>query len=284
MSRSRGDRSVIWKGHISFGLVNIPVALLPAESREELDFTLLDRRDRSPIGYQKINKRTGKPVASADIVRGMEQGRGRYVIVSDEDLRRASPERSQRIDIHSFVDLREIDPIYFERPYYLAPLPKQEKGYVLFRETLRRSGLAAIATVVVRTRESPAAIVPQGDVLVLHVLRYPAELRDPDRIDVPGKSPKALGITDKELAVAGRLVEGMTGPFKPEAFRDRYQQDVLAFIRRRARSGKVEASPGPEGAPREGKRGEVVDIMALLEQSLRKRPRGGERPRRRRSA
>lgn len=275
---------VIWKGHVSFGLVNIPVALLPAESREELDFTLLDRRDRSPIGYQKINKRTGKPVAKGDIVRGFEHARGRFVIVSDEDLRRASPDRTQRIEVRGFVDPREIDPIYYERPFYLGPVVRQEKGYVLFREALRRSGLAAIATLVVRTRESPAAILPHGDALVLHLLRYPSELRDAGKLDLPGKSPKALGITGRELAMADRLVQGMTGPWKPEAFRDAYRDDLLAFIRRRARAGEVEAPAEPAPEPRSGKRGEVIDIMGLLEQSLRRGPRRGERSRRRRSA
>ena len=131
---------MIWKGHISFGLVNIPVALHPAETREELDFTLLDEKDRSPIGHRKVNKRTGEEVPRERITRGFEHAKGRYVIVTDNDLRRASPARTQRIDVLSFTDPGAVDPIYYDHPYYLAPIAKNEKGYALLREALRRTG------------------------------------------------------------------------------------------------------------------------------------------------
>ncbi len=169
--------SKLWTGSISFGLVNIPVSLVTAEQRDELDFTLLDKRDSSPIGYQKISKRTGKPVPGDRIVRGVEHTNGRYVIVSEADLRRASPERTQRIDILSFVEAAAIPPLHFDRPYYLEPARGGERGYALFREALRRTGKVAVASVVVKTRQHLAVVLEHDRVLVLDVLRYASELR-----------------------------------------------------------------------------------------------------------
>jgi DNA end-binding protein Ku len=271
--------STLWTGNISFGLVNIPVSLVAAEAREELDFTLLDRRDDSPIGYQKISKRTGKPVPAERIVRGFEYRDGRYVVVSDADLRRASPERTQRIDILSFVEVGEIPPIYFDRPYYLEPAKGGERGYALFREALRRAGQVAVATVVVKTRQHLAAVVVQGNVLVLDLLRYAAELRDPSRLRVPGGNLKALRIPDRELEMAVRLIGEMTEPWKPERYRDEYRDELLAFIRKRARAGKLAAAPEAPEEPAKARRAEVIDIADLLQKSLAKTGARSRRPR-----
>ena len=277
--------STLWKGSISFGLVTIPVSLVTAEVREELDFTLLDRRDDSPIGYQKISKRTGKPVPANRIVRGFEYQDGRYMVLSDADLRRASPERTQRIDVVSFVRAAEIPPIYFDRPYYLEPARGGERGYALFREALRRSGRVAVATVVVKTRQHLAAIVAQDRVLVLDLLRYAAELRDPSRLRLPG--PGLEGISEREIKMAERLIDEMTEPWKPERYRDEYRDDLMAFIKKRGRAGKLAAAPETEEEPARRPRADVIDIAALLQKSLAgKGPRGrskpGEAPRRHR--
>jgi DNA end-binding protein Ku len=263
--------SRLWTGNISFGLVNIPVSLVTAEAHDELDFTLLDERDDSPIGYQKFNKRTGKPVPSDRIVRGFEYQDGRYVIVSDADLKRASPERTQRIDILSFVEAGEIPPTYFDRPYYLEPGRGGDRGYALFREALRRSGKVAVASVVVKTRQHLAAVVAQDDVLVLDLLRYAAELREPSKLRVPG-GLKSLKITDREVSMAERLIAEMTEPWKPERYHDEYRDELLAFIKKRGRAGQLAASPEPEeeAAPRRGRRAEVIDIADLLQKSLAK--------------
>ncbi len=260
----------IWNGSISFGLVNIPVSLVTAEAHDELDFTLLDERDDSPIGYQKINKRTGKPVPSDRIVRGFEYQDGRYVIVSDADLKRASPERTQRIDILSFVEAGEIAPLYFDRPYYLEPGRGGDRGYALFREALRRSGKVAVASVVVKTRQHLAAVVAQDEVLVLDLLRYAAELREPSKLRVPG-ALKSLKITDREVSMAERLIAEMTEPWKPERYHDEYRDELLAFIKKRGRAGQLAASPEPEeeAAPH-ARRAEVIDIADLLQKSLAK--------------
>jgi len=261
-----------------------------AEVREELDFTLLDRRDDSPIGFQKISKRTGKPVPADRIVRGFEYRDGRYVVLSDADLRRASPERTQRIDVLSFVRAVEIPPIYFDRPYYLEPARGGERGYALFREALRRSGRVAVATVVVKTRQHLAAIVVQDRVLVLDLLRYAAELRDPSRLRVPG--PGLKGISEREIKMAERLIDEMTEPWKPERYRDEYRDELMAFIKKRGRAGKLATSTETEKEPARRPRADVIDIADLLQKSLagkgaRGRSKPGEaarRPRRRKTA
>jgi len=273
----------LWTGSISFGLVNIPVSLVTAEQRDDLDFTLLDKRDSSPIGYQKISKRTGKPVPADRIVRGVEQASGRYVVVNDADLRRASPERTQRIDILGFVDASAIPSLYFDRPYYLEPARGGDRGYALFREALRRSGKVAVASVVVKTRQHLAAVLVHDRVLVLDVLRYASELRDPSKLRVPGSNLKALRIRDQELRMAERLVAEMTEDWDPKQYHDEYRDELLAFIKKRSRAGKMTSEPETQEEPAPRKRADIIDIAELLKRSL---ARTGEdrRPRRRKSA
>jgi DNA end-binding protein Ku len=276
--------SRLWTGSISFGLVNIPVSLVTAEQRDELDFTLLDKRDSSPIGYQKISKRTGKPVPGDRIVRGVEHTNGRYVIVSDADLRRASPERTQRIDVLAFVEATAIPPLYFDRPYYLEPARGGERGYALFREALRRSGKVAVASVVVKTRQHLAAVLVYDRVLVLDVLRYASELRDPSKLRVPGTNLKALRIPDRELKMAERLVAEMTEDWDPQKYHDEYRDELLAFIKKRGRAGQLTSAPETEEKLATRKRADVIDIAELLKRSLAKTGEDRRRPRRRKSA
>jgi DNA end-binding protein Ku len=276
--------STIWTGSISFGLVNIPVSLVPAEQRDDLDFTLLDKRDSSPIGYQKISKRTGKPVPADRIVRGVEQANGRYVVVSDTDLRRASPARTQRIDILAFVNAPAISPLYFDRPYYLEPARGGERGYALFREALRRSDKVAVASVVVKTRQHLAAVLVHDRVLVLDVLRYAAELRDPSRLRVPATALKALRISDRELKMAERLVAEMTEDWDPKQYHDEYRDELLAFIKKRSRAGTVTSAPEDADAAAAPKRADIIDIAELLKRSLARTGEDRRRPRRRKSA
>jgi DNA end-binding protein Ku len=268
---------MIWKGHISFGLVNIPVALHPAVTRDELDFTLLDKRDLSPIGYRKVNKRTGEEVPGHRITRGLEQQKGRFVVVSDEDLRRASPERTRRIDILSFTDPGDVDPIYYDHPYYLAPTDS-EKGYALLREALRRSGRIAIASVVIRTRQYLATVGIHRSILVLMLLRFASELRDPRALGVPATSSRSLRITEKEMRAAVQLIQDMTEPWNPTKYRDEYRQELMAFIRKRAKTGRIENVPEPD-APKPRK-GEVIDLMQLLKRSVERRGRASAGKRR----
>jgi DNA end-binding protein Ku len=264
-----------WKGSISFGLVEIPVSLQPAVKSHDLDFSLLDRKDFSPVGYKRYNKASGREVAWDDVVRGYEYEPDEYVVLSDEDLRRANVEASESIEILEFVDREEIDPIYYETPYYVQPLKRASKSYALLRAALERSGQVGIARVVLRTRQRIAALLVRDEVLVLDLLRYAHELRGFDEVEVPAKSAKGAGISENEVKMALSLIDGMKGEWDPEKFKDEYRDDVMALVRRKVKSGQthtiVEAEPS-EKRPRA--RSEVMDLMPLLKRSLAER--GGE--------
>lgn len=262
----------IWKGSISFGLVNIPVGLYSAESRDEIHFKLLDRRNMSPIHYKRVNEESGREVPWDETVRGYEFADGKYVALTDADLKRAAPEATQTIDILGFVDLEDISPLYFDKPYYLAPDKKGAKSYALLREVQRRTGKAGIAKVVIRTRQYLAAVVARGDVLTLELMRYAHELRDPKDLDVPhGKQ----GVSDRELQMAERLVEGMVEKWDPEKYKDDYRQDLMKMIKERVEAGELEASSEPAPKREKPAGGQVVDLMALLKSSLEG---GGKKP------
>ena len=254
----------IWKGSITFGLVNIPVGLYTAETRDEIHFKMLDKKTMSPIHYKRVSEESGKEVDWNDIVRGYEFSPGKYVVMSDEDLKRAAPEATQTIDIVDFVDMDEISPLYFDKPYYLGPDKKGSKAYALLREVLRRTNKVGIAKVVIRTRQYLAAVVPRGDVLTLELLRFAHELRDPSELDIPkGKE----GVSERELDMAERLVEGMVDAWDPEKYKDDYRRDLMKTIEERVEAGQLEAAPEPEAKPRQ-RADNVVDLMALLKRSV----------------
>lgn len=259
----------IWKGNISFGLVSIPVGLFSAETRDEISFRQLDRKNLSPIGYRKYNKATGQEVESDDIVKGYEYDDERYVLVSDEDLRRANPEKTQTVDITDFVNLDDIDPEYYDKPYYLAPLKKNgAKAYALLRAALQRSGKVGIAKVVIRSREYLAAVIPHGKVLVLEILRYPHEIRGTQDLELPADELEAQGVTEREVKMAEVLIDGMTSDWDPEKYHDSYRDDLMALINRKIESGQTEVlDETPVEEPSEDT-GKVVDIMALLKRSV----------------
>ncbi|HEY0510509.1 MAG TPA: Ku protein [Thermoanaerobaculia bacterium] len=261
----------IWKGSISFGLVNIPVGLYAAETRNDISFKLLDKKTMSPIHYKRVSEESGKEVPWDETVRGYEFESGQYVVLSDQDLKSAAPEATQTIDIVDFVDLDEISPLYFDKPYYLGPDKKGAKAYALLRETLRRTGKVGIAKVVIRTREYLAAVVARGDVLTLELMRYAHELRDPAELDVPhGKG----GVSDREVDMAERLVEGMVSAWDPEKYKDTYRNDLMKMIEKRVEAGQLEKSAEPAPKP-EKARSNVIDLMALLKQSVEQ---GGKAP------
>lgn len=264
---------VLWKGAISFGLVHIPVGVYSAEKRNSFDLTMLDRRTMKPVGFKRYNKETGEDVSWDDIVKGYEYEKDRYVVLTEEDFKRANVEATQTVDIRSFVNGAEIPPMYFETPYYLAPDKRGEKGYALLRETLLQTGKVGIANVVIRTRQYVAALLPVNDVIVMNTLRYANELRSADELNVPPRDLKAVGISPREMDMARRLVEGMTDKWKPEEFRDTYHEDLLALIDKRIQAGQTEAITEPAG-PEEEERpagGDVIDLMALLKRSVEKK-------------
>jgi len=257
----------IWKGAIAFGLVNIPVALHAAIRAHSLDFDWLDKRDMAPVGYQRINKRTGKPVDADDIVKGYEYERGQYVLLTDEDFRQANPEATQTVEILGFVDVAEITPEYFETPYWLEAGKRGEKGYALLRQVLRDSRRAGIASVVISRRQHLATLLVRDEWLMLVTLRWADEVLAPkDMSAVPdGKSAVAA----REVEMAQRLVDEMTQKqWDPAQYKDSYRDDLMARIDSRIKSGRTHelTPPAEEGAPAEGAK--VIDLMAALRESL----------------
>lgn len=258
----------LWKGAISFGLVHIPVELYPAVQQQDLDLTMLDRRDFSPIGFKRYNKHTGKDVSWDNIVKGLEYEENEYVVLTEEDLRRANVEATQTIDIQAFVDAADVPLTYYEQPYYLAPARGGAKVYALLRETLRKSGKIAIATVVIRTRQHLCALLCSDDQIVLDTLRYPNELRSSEELKLPPVSPKAAGISDKELQMALSLVEGMSEKWNPAQYHDTYRDDVMALVRKKVKAGESKTITAAADEERTAAPGKVVDLVALLQNSL----------------
>jgi len=262
----------IWQGSIAFGLVEIPVALVVAEKSEEVGLSYLDRRDFSPVGYKRYNKTTDKEVAWDDIVRGYEYEKGEYVVLTPQDLARASPERSRTIEIVHFVDAGEIDSIYYEKPYYLQPLKPRSKGYVLLREILKRTGKVGIAKVVVRTREHVAAVGVRGDALVLQLLRFASEIRPPDDLENVDADLKEAKVQPKEIEIAERLVKDMTAKWHPEAHKDEYAEDLRKLVEEKVASGDMHTVDTSEHDLPRKQRSEPADLLPLLRKSLE---RGG---------
>ncbi|MFW5714444.1 MAG: Ku protein [Brevefilum sp.] len=258
----------IWKGHIAFGLVNIPVTLFSGEINTDLDFNMLDSRDKARIRYQRVNDVTGEEVPWDQIVKGYEFDEDQYVLLDKEDFENARPEASETVEVESFVKRDAIEDIYFDKPYILVPRAKGAKSYVLMRETLKSKGLVGIATVVIRTREYLSALLPKGDTLYLVLMRFAQELRNPDEFDIPKKSAKEYDITDKELKLANQLVEAMTEEWDPSAHEDEYRAALLEWINKRVEAGELERSPSAGEPAGEVESTEPIDISELLQRSV----------------
>jgi DNA end-binding protein Ku len=263
----------LWKGAISFGLVNVPVELFSAEKRSsEIDLTMLDKRDLAPVGYKRYNKSTGEDVPWAEIVKGYEYEDDKYVVLSDEDFRRANIEASKTVDIQAFVDLNEIAPLFFETPYYLAPGKRGEKAYALLRDAMKKSGKAGIATVVIRTRQYLSAVIAQDDVLVMNTLRYADELKGVEELGVPAGTLQAKA-TPKEIEMALRLIDDMAEDWEPEKFKDTYRDDLMTRINEKIKQGQTEEITAPDkNADKETAGAAVIDLMALLKKSVERKP------------
>ena len=258
---------ILWKGAISFGLVHVPVALYPATSESGIDFDWLDARSMDPVGYRRVNKRTGKEVEREHIVKGVKQDDGDYVIVSDDEIRAAYPKTTQTIAIEGFVAAAEIPFVLLEKPYFLEPMDHGEKVYALLREAMSAAGVIGIARVVMHNKEHLAALVPSGSALILNTLRWGGDLRDMTDLKLPAAGRKAAGIKDTELKMAERLIGDMTIPWDAAQYTDRFTDAVRALIRRRAAAGKTEKVESLEIDDRPSG-SNVVDLTALLKQSL----------------
>jgi DNA end-binding protein Ku len=260
----------IWSGAISFGLVNVPVDVYPADESHALSFSMLDRRDFAPVGYKRYNKKSGVEVPWESIVKGYEYDKGQYVVLTDEDFRRANVKASQTIEIETFVPSAAIPAPYFETPYYLVPRDRGQKAYALLRDTLAGENKLGIGQVVIRTKQHLVALIPEGQALVLNILRYPDELRNSEGLDLPPKTAKAAGVNAREMELARKLIDDMSGRWKPEQFKDTYHRDLMKRIEEKVKRGETKELTAPEKEAGERKSAEVIDLMELLKKSIAK--------------
>ena len=268
MSETNSSSRAIWKGHITFGFVEIPVELRPAvRTGQDVKFHFLDGRSLEPVAFRRVNRTTGKEVPWKQIVRGYEYEKGRHVVVTDDELKHANVKAAQTVDIVGFVELAQIDPFYFDKPYYLVPLNKQSKGYVLLRETLRATGKAGVAKVALRTRQHMAAVIPHGDAIALVLLRFADELVKPSQAGLGPLDLKSVKIRDAELKMAEQVVDGMLEEWDPSQYHDEYRDHVLKLVARKARTGRAQSDDEPAEEPTSA-RGSIVDLMPLLKKSV----------------
>jgi DNA end-binding protein Ku len=257
----------IWKGAISFGLVHVPIALYPGSSETGIDFDWLDKRSMDRVGYKRVNKRTGKEVTKENIVKGVKVDGESYVVLSDDEIKAAYPRTTQTIEIESFVHADEIPLVQFEKPYYLAPLPKSDKVYALLREAMLAAGVIGIARVVLHTKEYLAALIPTDRGLVLNTLRWAAEIRSWEDLKLPSEGKKAL--KDSDLKMASQLIADMTQKWKADAYTDKFTRSIHALVAKRQKAGATETVESMEDA--EAAPSNVIDLTALLAQSLKKK-------------
>jgi len=252
----------IWKGSISFGLVSIPVALQNASRTEELKFRLLRQKDLSPVNYKRVAEVDGKEVPWDQIVKGYEYEKGKFVVLKDEDFKRVDLEATDTIDIVDFVDLAQINPVYFHRPYYLEPQKGGAPAYNLLRDVLAETNKAGISKVIIRTRQHLAAVKANGSLLVLELMRFADELVPPSTIHVPAEKKPG----SRELTMAKTLVNQMSEDWDPERYTDDYRSALMKLIDRKVKSGGKEL-PTNEHAPKRATN--VIDLAAVLQQSLK---------------
>lgn len=262
------SKRVLWKGAISFGLVHIPIALHSATEEHSLNFDWLDKRTMDPVGYKRINKKTGKEITKENIVKGIEVEDGHYVILTPEEIEAAYPKTTQTIEIESFVPANSIPFLYLERPYYVSPINKGAKVYALLREILNRSGKVGIAKVVIQTRQHLAVLIPAGPALVLNLLRWSDEIRTWDELDLPKENAKAAGLSDKEIKMGEQLIEDMSDEWNPAAFGDSFKEQILQLVEEKIKAGDTESVTQIE--PQEsGESAKIYDLTEMLQRSLK---------------
>jgi len=251
----------IWKGSISFGLVNIPIALYPATRREELKFCLLRKTDLSPVNYKRVAEKDGKEVPWDEIVKGYEYEKGKYVVLQDEDFQRVDIEATQTVDIQDFVELDEIDPIFFYKPYYLEPQKGGDKAYALLRDALKDSKKVGVAKVVIKTREYLAGVKPEDGALVLELLHFADELADTSKLHIP----KKVEVGKREMTMAKSVIDSMSSKWNPEKYNDDYREALMEVIEEKVEAGGKEIEEKPRKAPKPTK---VIDLVSVLQKSL----------------
>lgn len=262
---------VIWKGAITFGLVHVPVAVYPASQEVGIDFDWLDKRSMDPVGYKRINKRTGKEIQSEDNVKGIKQDDGDYVTLSEDQIKAAYPKSTQTIEIESFVKASEIAFTLLETPYYLEPTGKGEKVYALLREAMLEAGVIGISRVVMHTKEHLAALIPYGAVLVLNTIRWESEIRPLAELQLPAAGKTAAGLKPSELKMAAQLISDMTGPWNSSEYSDKFSDAVHALVRKKVAAGQTETVLPVEDTTSQESGSNILDLTELLSRSLAKR-------------
>jgi DNA end-binding protein Ku len=273
--KTRSSSRSIWKGAISFGLVHVPVSLHSATDEQEVDFDWLDKRTMDPVGYKRINKRTGKEIDKDNIVKGVKLDSDEYVLLSDEEIKAAYPKRTQTIAIETFVKATDVSFVYTERPYYLAPEGRADRVYALLREALSKAGVIGIARFVLHNKEHLAALIPAGPALMLGTLRWADEIRSPDALALPKEGAAANSLKPAELKMAQQLIDKMTSYWKPEEFKDDFTSAVRALVEKKAKAGDKATVAPLEDAP-DIAGSNIVDLSELLRQSLGAKAGGGK--------
>ncbi len=259
----------VWNGVISFGLLNVPVQLYTAVRNVDMHFRMLDARNKKPIRYERVNAETGEEVPWKEIVKAYEYSKGSYVVVDEKELRKIAPEATESVDIETFVDQDAIDPVYFEKPYYLVPIKKAEKGYVLLREALKKTGKVAIGRVVIRTRQYMAMMLPQDDALILNLLRFPQEIIAADDFAFPSGALAKFRITAAEMKMAEDLLKSMAGKWTPSAYKDDFRDKLRKMLQTRIdkEQGTLQIADAAEESTDHAATN-VVDFVSLLKKSL----------------
>jgi DNA end-binding protein Ku len=281
MAEETMARSSVWKGSISFGLLNIPVSLQTAGESKELHFQMLDSKDLAPIKYKKVNANTGREVAYERIVKGYEYEPDQFVIMSKQDFAAANPKATQTIDIEDFVDLEDIDPMLIERPYYLVPQKGGEKGYFLLRDALDKTEKVAVGKIVIRTKQHLCSVMARGDYLICMLLRFAHEVLEINEVDYLD-DVKKVHYSPRELKMAEELINGMSGKWEPEKYKDTYYDDIMKRIKAKIKAGKSHVIEEPEEEIPEIEPSKVVDLLPLLRKSLEEK--GGHHPHSRKKA
>jgi DNA end-binding protein Ku len=251
----------IWKGSISFGLVNIPIALYPATRREELKFRLLRKTDLSPVNYKRVAEKDGREVPWDEIVKGYEYEKGKYIVLKDEDFQRVDLEATQTVDIQDFVHQEEIDPMFFYKPYYLEPQKGGDKAYALLRDALKDTNKVGVAKVVIKTRQYLAGVKPEDGALVLELMHFAEELADPGKLHLPTK----VEVGKREMTMAKSLIDSMSSKWRAEKYKDDYREALMEVIEEKVEAGGKEIEEKPRKAPKPTK---VIDLVSVLQKSL----------------
>ncbi|MDO9437734.1 Ku protein [Hydrogenophaga sp.] len=267
----------LWKGAISFGLVHVPIALYSATDESDLNFKMIDKRSMDPVGYKRINKKSGKEVAYTDIVKGIEWENGQFVLLSPEEIEAAYPKTTQTIEIESFIPIDEIPFVYLEKPYYTAPINKGAKVYALLREALAESRMVGVAKVVIANKQHLALLMPCGPALILNLLRWGGEIRSFQALQLPPQGAKEAGIREAELKMARALIDDMASHWSADEFRDTFHDQVMKLVEEKAGAGHVEQV---EAITSEAAKttSNVVDLTELLQRSLKGKPAAGASP------